>query len=727
MRRIWIIVGCTTVFVLAAFLPTTYETVIREGTDSFRTHHALYGNRVKSVSFVAPSSIRAIGLILVNLRRSTTLAPVTVTVTSEGGGGVTVSRTLAPSVDDDFVWFDIPPGSIRGGQRVRVHASSPSATVANAVGIRFSDEDGELAIALRENIPAWKQLSRWAADNPRRFQRAMLIIVGGMVGTGLLALLDRISRSYKNGSIVAACLILVAMMLYTRVPLSKAVESAYGGDAFNYILKGHAWIVGDDPFAADFRKAPLYPFIVAPGLIQSLDPVLWARGISIVASIGTVLFVLLLLLGVGVSLPIALLSAALLAVNRDFQFESIQGLSNPLYACCVMAAAYAFVLKRPYIVSVAAALAAITRFEGVLVAAVLAPASWVLSRPRLSSMLRNMIPLIVIGGLPLVLFPFTGALGVRSISDLRSDEGLYLGYTWEYLLPSINALKGMFGRLWILQQSIGNPFLWFWGGAILGIIAIPLASRYVRQKNAIAVFPLAVCIPIIVSIVTGFDGDMKFLIGLYSGLAGLGLGASLVTSPRVALPLVLVVFSQIAVVTAILPKNRYYLQVIPFVAMSIGVAVWYVGGARVHKRLPALCATFLMTMLVLFAYDNASVSLPGQVSDYNEKSVQQTVLLRAVRAVRVLGGIVGVPENGDLIARSYISLGRVVILPDSLRNIDAQYNLLQEKRVSYIIDTTDNPYFTKLIYERPVLFEKLGTYTTKWGDDTATIYRVLPK
>lgn len=705
------------------FLPTRYTNVIREGTDHYSAHHVLYGNRVRSVSAVATSPVREVGLILVNMRRSPSLAPVQVSIVSGGKEPISLTRQLAASVDDDFIWF---AHSIEAGDDFRVEVTAPAADSEAPVGVRFSREDGQLALAVKESIPLWEQLSRWAIVNPKRVEKG-LFVLGGGIGIALFLLcVDRLAKWRRKESVLFICLLLVWLILYTRIPLSHAVESAFGGDAFNYILKGHAWISGEDPFAADPRKAPLYSFLTAIGLIIPLDPILWARGISILASIGAVLLVVLLLIRVGVSLPIAALSGLLLAVNRDFQFESIQGLSNPLYTFWIMAAAYLFVCRKTYLVSVAAALAAATRFEGALVAAILVPAGWFVDRFRVSRVVRSLIPLVVIAGLPLILYPFTGASGVRSVSDLRSDEGLYIGYTWGYVLPSIKALKNIFGRLWILTEHIGNPFAWFLWGIVGGLI-IQSISKYVRPKSVLTLIPCIGCMFFGISVLVGFDGDMKFFIGLFSTLAGFGLGASLRAMPRISIPIVLMVFLQIVLVTAILPKNRYYLQAIPFIVLAMGVGMWALAGAGKFKKIPHIASILCMSFMTMFVWWDARASLSGQVSDYNEKSAQQTVIVRAAREVRRLPGIVGVDDGMDLVMRSYLPRQRLVFFPASLSGVDAQLGLLQEKGITHIISRTENPYFTPLISKYPERFEQIATVTTKWGEDTAAIYRVVGK
>ncbi len=721
----WIIALVGSLFL--ALIPTSYDRIIREGTDEYGAHHALYGSREKTVSAVAGSPIEQIGLVIVNLRHAPALAPVTITVSPEGGASFSQTRELSASIDDDFIWFDVESGSIAKGQRFVVRVSAPRATIDEPVGLRFSIQDRQLALAVRERIPAWEQMIRWSDAHPKRAATSIFVIVGALSVATALLVLDAISRTYPRSTFVIALLLLTALILATRIPISNALESAFGGDAFNYILKGNAWIGGEDPFAADPRKAPLYPFLTMPGLLPGLDPILWARGISIVSTIGTVLIVVLVLRAMNVSMPIAVLSGALLAVNRDYQFESVQGLSNPLYTFFIISAVYAFVSKKIYLVSVSAALAAITRFEGALVAAILVPASWIMHRVRIARILRFIVPMVVIGGLPLILFPFTRELGIRSVDDLRSDEGLYIGYTWDYLAPSMKALRIIFGRLWLLTEHVGNPFISFGLGACVGLVGVLFFKKYARPRAALALIPALVAVAMLAGLLLEFENQQKFFIAMFSLLAGGGLGAALVSRPKISIPIACMALLQVAVVTAILPKNRYYLQVIPFIAMSFGAAFWYMGGAGKFRRLPHAVAVFVFAIFVVFAYNDAKSALSGQISDYNEKSAGQTVLMLSGREAKKLSGIIAAAQSSDLILRAYVPRERLVFFPDSVRGVGVQFALLRQYHAMYLIDRTEDPYFTKLIDEYREYFEQVAVFKTKWGNDTATLYRIKPE
>ena len=714
---------CVVLGFFAAYIPVSYEHVIREGTDTYEAHHALWGKRIKSVTQTASSPVRGVGLILVNLQHGDSPLPVQVAVEVDGQEIARVERVLPLSVDDEFTWFDFGAAVVREGEEYTVSVSATDALQENPIGVRFNIYDRQLALSVRERLPVWEYAGRWIDEHEERAHRGLLMLVGGALAATMLWSFEFLERRFKGAGLLLGLLAIALLTIYLRVPLALGVESAYGGDAFNYFLKSRAWIAGEDPFAADFRKAPLYSFLIMPGLLPNLDPVLWARGISMLAAASTVILVPLFLLRFGLPLSFALGAGALLSVNRDYQFESVQGLANTLYAALIFAASYAFLIRRTYMLHIAAALATLVRYEGAAAAAIFIPASWIAYRLRLQTIIRNMLPAIALLSIPFLVAPFTGSAGVRTISDIQGDEGLYLGLTGETFAPSLDAFRLFFGRLWILAPHVGDPFAWFGCGIILGIAGVWFFKRYGHPRGMMSAFPALLCAALLFGTLFGSE-EIKFFIALFAGIAGVGTGAALLLRPRVSVPIVLMVIVQVIAITAILPKTRYYLQIIPFIALATAGGFYMTSGAGVGTKTSRVFALFALCMMGTFAYGDAREHLSGQLSDYNEKSVGQTVLLSAARQLRGEDGVVAVAEGSDLQFRVYLPADRFITMPDYLRDIDAQLAMIREAGAEYVVDTEENPYFAKLIEELPQHFDPIAEFTTKWADTTATVYRV---
>ncbi|OGY31120.1 MAG: hypothetical protein A3C02_01050 [Candidatus Andersenbacteria bacterium RIFCSPHIGHO2_02_FULL_45_11] len=681
-KRYWFLIVSIMGAMLLPFLPVSYRSVVREGTDRFEAHYPLWGNRSRSFTLTPSSPITSIGLIAVNLRRSPVLAPLHVSVTQPNGGEIfSIDMPIAGDADDGFTWIRFPHAIKNTVGSVDITITAPAAQRSSAIGIRFDTDSGELALALKERVPLWEYILRWDAANPERAQKINITVIGGLLFAFLLWVIDVLLTSpspsfVRRGSwrglvwILSLALLFLSVVII-RIPLAHSIDSAYGGDAFNYLLKSRAWIDGQDPFAADVRKAPLYSLLILPGLANIFDAVAVERWVSMLAAAGCSVLVALFLNRLGIPQTLALAGGVLLAVNRDFQFESVQGLANTTFTFFVLFAGYLFIRGKTYLLSIASGLALLTRYEGGIVAAILLPSSILMHRLRGQAVIRVLLPIGILALIPFVFFPLTHSLGVRTLSDIQSDDGLYLAYSLDDFASNAKALRTWFGRLWMLTPNLDDPF-----------------------------------------------------IQIVSTLTVVGLAVGSIRYARLCIPLIAMLAAHTVFITAILPKDRYYLPLIPYIAIAI------IGGlyALLYRKNKAfrigtvLCVSFL----IAFVYGDATQALSGQVSDYNEKSVGQTVLLHASQAAKKLSGVVAVAEGSDLQTRAYLPSSRVVIAPDSLRDVDSQLELLRKNNVSCIINTTENPYFTKVIAQRGDLFEEIAIFKTKWGDDTATLYRLKP-
>ncbi|MEK7499748.1 MAG: hypothetical protein AAB649_04035, partial [Patescibacteria group bacterium] len=412
----------------------------------------------------------------------------------------------------------------------------------------------------------------------------------------------------------------------------------------------------------------------------------------------------------------------LLAANRDFQFETVQGLSNPLYAALIMAAAYVFVCNKRYLVSVYAALATLTRYEGAAVAGILIPSLWFTHRSKLFTFVREAIPFLILVSIPLVLTPLTGNIGVRTFSDIASDEGLYVAHTWDYFLPSLKAFKIFFGRLWILSPSVGSVFAAFGYGALAGFFAVFLYKKFPKLRYVGLLVPLIICY--ILFYKTLFGEEAKVFIALFTALTGFGVSAACILRPKVCIPIVFMVLVQTAVITAILPKNRYYLQIIPFIAMGIAGGLYVASGGKKALKITYICLVFVLCMMISLVFRGAEVPLSGQISDYNEKSAGQTVMVQAGRYLKNVSGNVALYNESDLALRVYVVQNRMVPFLDSLQDLDEQYEKVQQLKVQYILESSEHPYFYVLIEKYPEKFQEVATFQTRWADVSATLYRV---
>ncbi len=720
-RSLVYIAGIGVVLLCAiAFFPVSYTRIIREGTDRFDAHHALFGKRIKSITETAQSPLKSVGFVLVNLRHVDKDLSAHIRVLVDGRGEVAASDAVITS-DDAFTWFDVPSDAVHAGERYTVEVSAPTVEQDTPVGLRFDRESKELALAVKERVSVWGYILRWKEAYPELAQKVFMTLFGGIVLTILLYVLELSLVVPKKFIWVGSLVLLFVCAIVIRIPLASSLDSAYGGDAFNYLLKSRALIDGEDPFAADFRKAPLYSLLAAPGLLPMFDAVTWERWVSMIAAAGTVVLIPLFLRRFTVPYSLAFAGGLLLAVNRDFQFESVQGLANTLYAFLVLLAAYMFLIGRSYLVAVFSALATLSRYEGAAVAAVLLPASWIVDRLKWKAVLRTLIPIMFLLAIPFVMSPFSHSLGVRTLSDIQSDDGLYIAYSFEDFGSNFKSFRAWFGRLWVLVEGIGKPFGWLVVG--IGVVMLSKLLKRFSLEKIVPLIPYLLTVCFLAIVIRDSSEYTGYIVGLFAFLSGMGIAGAVGYNYKRSIPILLMTLVQIIAITAILPKTRYYLPIIPFLSLAIIGGIYFLI-AGTYSRKKVVGALLFASILVSFVYVDARQSLSGQVSEYNEKSAGQTVLLSAARYMKHTSGIVAAADGSDLQFRTYLPKERVVIFPDSVRDVDTQYDMLKHSGVTFISDTTENPYFAKLVQEMPEKFQEVVVFSTKWSDISSRIYRV---
>jgi hypothetical protein len=743
---IWLAV--LTAGVLLLVWPVNYYRIFSEGTDSYKTHHVLYGDRRQEQTVEVKEKISGVGAILVDMRRSFDLPPVEVFIYGEDGGEL-ARQTISPAdiKDDDFAWTLLSKAVGKKGEKIRIEFGAPEAGRDNMVGLRFDEETKQLAMGVVEEVPRWKRIGLWAGDNPEAAARTKRIIWGGLIMAAILSLATietkkaaqqgepRLVRRVKYNPWLWLLVALAVFALTIRIPTALKVESAFGGDVFNYLHQSRAWLEGENPFAEEFRrKAPLLPLLLIPGLMDFIDPLMWGRIISMVGAVVAVVIVPLLLVRFSVPRPLALGAGLLLAVNRGFWWESVHGLANTLYAVLIIVAIYTLVSgvskRGRYMTGVLSGLAYLTRWEGFLVGVVLLPAVWLKQRLRIRTIFYTLWPALVLMAIPFVMWPVTGEIGMRTAADVAGDSGLGLATSIDDFVNNWKKFKLFFGRSWLLTENVGDQFVYFLAGMLVGMGVEFLRKRKSRLLGWLVKFaPYLIAVLIVGAVAQHSLEAQKFLVLLLALLLGVGAGGLLWRWPKHAIPIYIVLAVQIVVVTVILPKPRYYLQLIPMMSVGIMFALGILNdGARSWiSRAGTLVAA---GVIIMFVYTDSSLAMPGMISDYNEKSHSQTVALRAAQYLRPLEGKVGIVEESDMPLRVYLSDRRTKIFPiEFAADIDnftdeEMRQWLDNEGVTYIVETTFQPVFS-ITDRQPELFERVEEVGTKYADTKAVIYRYL--
>lgn len=723
-------VGIGTGLTVLLFVPTNYERIVSEGTDTFEAHRPIFGEHEITFPVLFSEPVLGIGLVIVDLRHSGNLVPVEVSVRDRAGS--VYRATIEPNqIQDDqfaYVYFDSP---IDTAEEVTVSIMAPEAKSKEALGVRFDIGSNGPALLLVEQVQGYQQLSLWSEAHPERFKRIKWVGMGGAVLAGLLLWSSKIGRVWWWDPFTWSLVGLAAVTIWLRFGVALKIESAFGGDAFNYLLQSKAWLQGDNPFGIEWRrKAPLLSLLLMPAYLPGIDPLWWSRVVNMGLAAITVVMVVLLLRRWGVPRSLALGGGFLLAVNRLYWFETVHGLANPLHGFLIVAAVYGLTFYRLRIgrwwVAVAASLATLARWEALLVVGVLVSSIWSLERWRLSTLLHMLVPVTLLLLIPLVMWPITGEVGVRPPSDLAADGGLYLAYSVEDFKSNWRQFKLLLGRQWLLVPEVGSPGRWLVLGSIIGMVLPGVRRKLGRVTGWLSQFAIVLFIALIFYALINDTRELdRLLVAVLSMMTGVGAGLLLVRRPRLAVPVLLLIGLELIAVTAILPKPRYYLWLIPWLTVGITVSIWWLSrGQRAYMRMVAVSA---LSFLIMFVYIQSIDARSGYISDYNEKSHDHTVVLRAVKWARGVDGMVAVVAESDLPVRVYLSDDRYSVMPKQLIEIEEIIRWIETNNVNYIIETSAQPAFGQTIVEYPDRYIEVASFSTRFAETTAWIYQVLPQ
>lgn len=712
---------------------TPYYRILTVGTDSYKTHHPLYGERRQSQVVQLRHDIGGVGVLAVGLRKKQQLVPVEIWV-FDGQKKELARGTINPTAlnDDQVAWTSLSTVIPQSVGPIVIELSASQASVTNPIGIRFDQyRDNHLAIGLIEQVSLAQQWRYWQKDHPNAAKRLRWGLTGGVFLAVAYWLMKLVGLVLPGVWLWRLSLVgLAVVSLYLRWPLAQRVESIFGGDAYNYILKSYAWIGGEDVFAADIRKGPLFSFLLLPGLLTS-DPVWWGRMVSMVAATIAVILTSLVVERLTGRRALAIAAGLLLTVERDFLWESVHGLANITYAALLVAVALAFFYRHrchgQYWTAVLAGLATLTRYEGGLVTATLLPAMWLQQR-RWRTVFYTLVPVTVLTLIPFILWPLTGNIGVRPPADIAADGGLSVAYSFEDFQLNLKSFRQFFGRAWVLTLGLGSQRTFFLTGLMV-MFGWQWLQRFFRRRGWRWADPFGQLIPLglifyVIGLLGWDNGEVLKHVSLFlTALTGAGMAVAIYRWPGYAIPIGIMVSLQIMVVTAILPKPRYYIQLIPFMTMAIVLALYGLQ-ARQKSRWNQWLILFFLGFITTFIYIDGQDALGGMVSDYNSKSHHNTVMRRAAKRLQPESGVVAAATD-DLSLRVYLTdkrLARYVGQPSP--TLAEQLAWLKEKQVTYVVEDNDNPLFS-VIDAKPTLFTEVETFTLRNSHVQARVYRFL--
>jgi len=318
---------------------------------------------------------------------------------------------------------------------------------------------------------------------------------------------------------------------------------------------------------------------------------------------------------------------------------------------------------------------------------------------------------------------------MRTMDDLAADGGLKLASSWGDFVANLEGFELFLGRNWILVEAVGGQLLWLAGGLGVGIILGVCYRKRFRLVGLLVRFAPYLLLAVLLAVVIESSRESyKYLIMGLTGLTGIGWGAWLIIKPKWSWPVVLMLVGQVVVITTILPKSRYYLQLIPFLCAGVVIGLMMLSDWRrsYSSRVGTVIVVGVLSMMV---YLDSARAMPGTISGYNEKSGNHTVVGQACKYLLDLPGNVAVVEESDLPARVYLTLARTRIFPiewaENMEDLTDEeiYGWFDEFNISYIIETSAQPVFN-IIERHPDGFEFIKKFGSRYTEEEAIVYKI---
>lgn len=590
---------------------------------------------------------------------------------------------------------------------------------------------GDIAFRTYERVPFWQAVIVRGQITDKSVTRAAVQAGLGVILAGIIVVLT-LNPSKRKLLLAFALLSIFAFAL--RTPYTHHIEGVFGGDAFNYYSKAKALVDGKDFFAADPRKGPMYSILLVPGLWQR-DPLLWSRLVGITAAVVAVVLTTLSARLLALSWPLAFGAGLLLAVNPEFIWEAPNGLANSLYAAGIIAACWAYLSyvstdakKWLWWLAVFLGLTALTRYEGVLVAAVLLPAAFLHKPKEWRAVGTAVVLAAAIMAIPFISYVWSGVSGIRTIGDLESDHGLYIISSPEGVEANLSRAQGFFAGMWLQFEKLQPVLPPYILGMVLAAGVAGILQAYRNQRSVLRTILLILIlgsVMVFMAMKNPFIGRNTLI--AYSMLAA-GAGSILLifTKYKKAMPLFLVALLQTIIIIFILPKSRYFIQVLPFISIAMAASLQALAGfdkSKVRKALAVLIITVFASNVLFSGFK----TLSHRIEVYNTDASEKSVLLNALELLRNDHGRVAYfATTAEQPVAIYIQDNRrVPFRPEANNTPEKELAFLRENRVRYILARERELPHWQSIKQYPDAFERVHVFESIYGEDKVFVYEVF--
>lgn len=710
-RKKWIVLAIISGFIALLFIPIYQTRVISYGIDAYSSHKPIFGNRSEKIALKTASHTRAIGLILVDMRRSENPTDVSVRITDAKTNALIAQPTIPKEEikDDSFAFASLEDTAIPADTDIQIELSAPDATNKNPIGMRFGEKNIDPAIALKERVPLWNAIITIGKNRASDWKHVGIAAAASL----FIALPALLGKNNKRYWLIALALIIIAG-LYSRFWITSQFGGVSGGDAYNYLAISTALSELQNPFE-NAKRLPGYPLLLVPILVSgAFDEQFVMRSIQIIASMWAIAALALLVRSLKISWPVAIASGAILAFQKDYFWTSTRPEPYALYAALLITALWLYIRiyqKAPAYYSVLFGIilgySAMVRQEGFVFAAVLGACSlvyefyslkkhgkqtWISSVKRFSLMYLSAL---------LIVLPFF----IHNISSYGTPFYTpYLEGERLQIVDSFHAFKDATGATWGVLGSMWKPA---WDQLErLDFTTLPFMASvigmwswyaFLRSNQAKKYAPFIFVLFFIawVALIAGAVYAKPFINGnlpiITAGFILASIPVFLLETKFAGLVILLVLISQLGVATWFHPFPKHYEQSYPFIVLMIATALL----ARLPDR-KLLAASGIALALLPFFLVASFLAQKGNaaIDRQNEDAALDSVTYRAARYARDLPGPTGF-DQAYLPARLYFDPNAIYFPSEDNPSQEMEQRWLNEHPIKTLVITNSNNVFKK--------------------------------
>lgn len=473
----------------------------------------------------------------------------------------------------------------------------------------------------------------------------------------------------KSFIFIGLCIFIFNFLI--RIYFASQIKGVSGGDAYNNLFIARYIAEFQNPFEGA-RRLPFYPLLLVPTQFINIDPIFYSRAVSAAtgALVPVVIFFFSALSGLGVfsSLIVAILSG----FSPSVFFISIRPLSNSTFAFLAIFSIYRFYkldlakkFKPDVLISLGMGFMSMTRHEGFIISAIIFIFLFIKAyrKKALKDFFLMVIPFIII------VLPFFANNYIKFKNLFYSDyleypEGLWMPKNFIEVVRNYEMLLDVFPQIWFSGAKLG------WLRNLLSFFSLVGVFVFIRKMK------------------------------------------------KNALPLLFILFSQIAISFWYQPTIRYWLQIIPFVIFFM------VYGLNVIFEKVKLKGMFFLVLLTLSAISAKSLFsyMTGTVRDLNVGTTGEYLLRKALLESNSLpGGKIGLPADYPQAVYFLKKRGDYYTTrPPKKDPLEVQRAWVLNKNLEYIIITSEHD-FLDVVYKDE--YELIKEYIE--GDDWIRLYKVI--